>query len=265
MNCKNCNRILLEADNFCSVCGGRVITQRLTLGLVIKEMIEKFFSWDNKFFLTFISLFTRPEDVINGFIKGMRVKYLNAFTYFFIALTISGIQILLLQKGYLGEIDYGISDIPQEGNPFATDSTMNTVYEYYSFIAFLMIPFVALISKIVFYKLKNYNYIEHLIIYFYTNSQTSIIGAVLGITILSFTSNFFMVGILLYPMMIGYHIYALRRVFNLTYKQIFIKTLVFLGVVILFYIILVILVAIVYIIVLNQNGELQQLPQVNSQ
>ncbi len=263
MNCINCDQNLDKTDNFCSVCGGKVLTQRLTLNLVIKEMFEKFFSWDNKFFLTYISLFTRPEDVINGFIKGMRVKYLNAFTYFFIALTISGIQILLLQKGYLGEIDYRFEDIPQEGMPFSLDSLMSTIYDYYSFVAFLLIPLVALISKIVFWKFKNYNYIEHLVIYFYTNSQTSILGAVFGITILSFTNDFFMVSYFLYPMMIGYHIYALRRVFNLTYKQIFIKTLVFIGIAILMYIVLVIIFAIIYIIIMNQNGELQKLQEMN--
>jgi hypothetical protein len=265
MNCINCDHNLDKTDNFCSVCGGKVITQRLTFRLVIKEMVEKFFSWDNKFFLTYISLFTRPEDVINGFIKGMRAKYLNAFTYFFIALTISGIQILLLQKGYLGEIDYGFEDIPQEGIPFSLDSWMSIIYDYYSFIAFLLIPLMALMSKIVFWKVKNFNYIEHLVIYFYTNSQTSILGAVFGIFILSFTNDFIMVSYFLYPMMIGYHIYALRRVFNLTSKQIFIKTLVFLGVAILFYILLVIFFVIVYFIIMSQNGELQQLQEMNSE
>lgn len=265
MNCINCDHNLDKTDNFCSVCGGKVITQRLTLNLVIKEMVEKFFSWDNKFFLTYISLFTRPEDVINGFIKGMRVKYLNAFTYFFIALTISGIQILLLQKGYLGEIHYPFDDLPQEGMQFEIESILNTFYDYYSFIAFLLIPVMALMSKIIFWKFKNYNYIEHLVIYFYTNSQTSILGAVFGICILSFTNDFNTVIYFLYPITIGYHIFALRRVFNLTYKQIFIKTLVFLGLAFLFYILLIILFVIVYFIMMNQNGELQQLQEINSE
>ena len=143
------------------------------------------------------------------------------------------------------------------------ESTLNAVYDYYSFVAFLMLPIVALISKIVFWKFKNYNYIEHLVIYFYTNSQTSIIGAVLGIVVLYITNDFLLVSALLYPMMIGYHIFALRRVFNLSYKQIFIKTLVFIGVALSMYIILVIIFAIIYIIIMSQNGELQKLQEMN--
>ncbi|MFC2187980.1 DUF3667 domain-containing protein [Fulvivirgaceae bacterium LMO-SS25] len=265
MNCINCEKALGIDNRFCSACGGPVITRRLTMRALFNEIFIRYFSLDNKFVLTFLMLFYRPEDVINGYIKGMRVKYINAITYFFIAVSISGIQIFLLRQGYLGEIDYGFENLTQEGNPFAMESTLNTIFDYYSFVAFLTLPIVALISKIVFWKFKKYNYIEHLVIYFYTYSQTSIIGALLGIVVLFITQDFFLVSILLYPMMIGYHIFALRRVFDLSYKQIFIKTLVFIGVALLIYIILVIIFAIVYIIIMSQNGELEKLQEMNTQ
>ena len=92
MNCKSCQSTLKSQDNYCNICGAKVIRNRLTFKNLFEHFSEQFLNYDNKFLLTFITLFKRPEDVIAGYISGTRKKYVNVISYFAIAITLSGLQ-----------------------------------------------------------------------------------------------------------------------------------------------------------------------------
>ena len=90
MLCKNCQNTLDIDSKFCQNCGAKVIDQRITMGHLASEMKEGFFSIDSsKPARTFIHMFTKPDEVIGGYINGVRKKYINAFGYFTLALTLS--------------------------------------------------------------------------------------------------------------------------------------------------------------------------------
>lgn len=65
MDCKNCNTPLVENQNFCPVCGGKVIRNRLTIRNLFEHFSATFLNYDNKFLQTFICLFTKPEEIIS--------------------------------------------------------------------------------------------------------------------------------------------------------------------------------------------------------
>ena len=70
--CKNCESGLHYDVNYCSICGARVIRNRLTIRNLFGHFSEQFLNWDNKFLKTFIYLFKKPEDVIGSYISGTR-------------------------------------------------------------------------------------------------------------------------------------------------------------------------------------------------
>ncbi len=77
MNCKNCNTPLQGEKKFCSNCGSKVISYRLNFSSVSEEFFSTYINWDNKFYKTFIHLFTKPQEVANGYLDGVRKRYTN--------------------------------------------------------------------------------------------------------------------------------------------------------------------------------------------
>lgn len=254
MLCKNCEISLQPEDKFCNQCGAPVVTQKLTLKKVLGEFTEKYLSLDNKFLKTFKTLFTRPDEVVNGYLSGVRMKFVNPITYLFIAVTLSGINVFLMRKGYLGNIDYSRVTGDQKA-PFDMNVYMNTVYDYNSLIVFSFLPLLALISKIVFYNFKNYNYAEHNVIYFYTYSQMSVLMVLAVPFVMIFNLDYFIFTFSSILVMIVYHFYALRKIFQLSVKQMVVKTLLFLPIGFLFYIILSFAFAFIFVIYMISTGQ----------
>jgi len=106
MNCKNCNADLPQDARFCLQCGGRVVDQSLTFGYLATEASERFFNFENNFlWRTFKDMFRKPEMVIDGFIDGVRKRHMNVFNYLALAITLSGLQIFLMQKFFTTNMD----------------------------------------------------------------------------------------------------------------------------------------------------------------
>lgn len=82
MDCKNCNIPLTVTDDFCRSCGAKVIRNRLTLKNLFAHITETFFNYDNKLLKTILHLFTKPDYVIDSYVKGVRKKYINPISFF---------------------------------------------------------------------------------------------------------------------------------------------------------------------------------------
>lgn len=218
MVCKNCTQELSENAQYCSNCGAKKITKRLTIKNLTEEAVSRFFNIDNLFFKTFIYLFKKPEDVILSFINGVRKKYLNALSYFALSVTISGL-ILFITKKFFPELLVN----PFADNPVST----NDIMEYQTIMAFLWMPFYALISKMIFYKQKQLNYTEHLVIYLYTIAQVSILSLLYNIILLFCGINFIFISYVTIAIMIVYNAFVLKRIFELSLGKIIWKSIQF--------------------------------------
>jgi hypothetical protein len=73
-----------------------VIRNRLTPKVLAEQVNEEFLSIDNKFLITLIDLLKKPEAVIDGYIHGLRKKYIGVIPFYAISLTILGFQTFLL-------------------------------------------------------------------------------------------------------------------------------------------------------------------------
>ena len=240
MNCKNCNLLITDKDNFCNSCGAKIIHNRLTIKNLFEHFSEQFFNYDNKFLQTFIHLFTKPEIVIDGYIKGTRKKYVNAISYFAIAITLSGLQLFIMNKFFPEAMDY--SAYSQKETEEFNKQTMSFVQEYQSIIMMFYIPLYAFMSKITFIKIKKYNYTEHLVIFMYVQAQISIVSLFYLVGLLILGVPFMALSLSMFPLMILYAAYCLKRLYNLNFQEIILRTLIFMIILAVFMIILTVII-----------------------
>ncbi|MDU8885997.1 DUF3667 domain-containing protein [Yeosuana sp. MJ-SS3] len=165
MHCKNCFTDLKENYDFCYNCGAKVIRNRLTFKIFFEHISETFFNYDNKLLRTFIELFTKPEDVIGSYINGVRKKYVNPISYFALALSISGIYLLIINKFFPETLDFSIFNFP--GQEELQKRNVSFVQEYYSIVMMFYVPIYALMALLTFIGLKKFNYTELLVIFLY--------------------------------------------------------------------------------------------------
>ncbi len=255
MNCKNCDHILYESDKYCLSCGAKVIRNRLTIRNLFESFSEQFLNYDNKFLQTFIQLFRKPEDVIGCYIDGTRKKYVNVVSYFAIAITYAGFFTYLNQK-YFPDTYAGLFSRMNQDEIQAQFSTdfMSVFIEYQTLIFFILVPLLALMTKIVFLRNKKFNYTEHLVIVIYSYSQMSFVVTTISLFAQFNEQVFFLNSMLALPVQILYFAYVLKRLYGLSLLQIFLKSLLFLVILLIFYILFIIL-TLVYMILFTDTFQ----------
>jgi hypothetical protein len=84
-NCKNCEQEHEIGYEFCPHCGQKT-NEDLTVGVLFYNTISNYFSFDARFFKSFIPLMFKPGTLAKRFIEGKRLLYLHpAQMYLFIS------------------------------------------------------------------------------------------------------------------------------------------------------------------------------------
>lgn len=85
IQCQNCESVIKEEFGFCPNCGQKV-NEDLTLGVLFYNTISNYFSFDARFFKSFIPLMIKPGYLAKKFLEGKRLLYLHpAQMYLFIS------------------------------------------------------------------------------------------------------------------------------------------------------------------------------------
>jgi hypothetical protein len=251
VNCKNCKSQITEDDNFCKICGAKVIKKRITIKSLFSNLLFAL-GWDSNFFITLRFLLSKPQTIIKEYINGTRKKYTNPFTFFAISLAISLFVFnqyseQFIQMSTMADLQQTEQSehilIPDNNKGYKLlgyknqDEYMKANAEfqlkYHNLISFLFLPIFTLIAFFVFRK--PYNYGEHLIINTYFLSITTFFG------VLSFIFGLLTgINILFYSIFITflYYSYAYKKVYELSFGQLILKILKFIGVLLLVIIVL---------------------------
>ncbi|MBT8286515.1 MAG: DUF3667 domain-containing protein [Bacteroidia bacterium] len=233
--CKSCNSPHLNTADYCSKCGAKIIRNRLTFKNLLGHFAENFFNYDNKLLKTFWHLIIHPEWVINGFISGVRKRYINPVNYFAIAVTLIGIQMFIVNRYFPHWFD--IAAVSVEGTEEMTAAWMNTVLEYQSLVFMINIPIYAAISWLAFYTLRKYNYTEFIVFFLYTVTQMSFLLIIPQFIAMFFGRTLGEMSFWVILIQIFYTSYCFKRVFNLSIKGIILRFLWLIGILIILYII----------------------------
>lgn len=83
--CKNCEQLFKKSFKFCPHCGQQV-NDELTVGVLFYNTISNYFSFDARFFKSFLPLMLRPGYLAKKFVEGKHLLFLHpAQMYLFIA------------------------------------------------------------------------------------------------------------------------------------------------------------------------------------
>ncbi|MFC0604344.1 DUF3667 domain-containing protein [Winogradskyella pulchriflava] len=97
--CQNCDQPYDDGFRFCPHCGQKT-NDELTLGVLFYNTISNYFSFDARFFKSFIPLMTKPGYLAKEFIKGKRLLYLHpAQMYLFVAVIFFFIFNIYVREG----------------------------------------------------------------------------------------------------------------------------------------------------------------------
>ncbi|MDF0706544.1 DUF3667 domain-containing protein [Flagellimonas okinawensis] len=211
MTCKNCNSRLRTDFLYCPACGGKVIRNRITLKNLWTDILDRYFNLDNTFINTFVHLFTKPEAVIEGYLHGLRRKYLNPISYIGIALTLSGLIVVMMTKS-LDSMSFDF--LETEAQTVYQEKLMSFISDYQAIIFIIYIPLMAISGWLCFDE-KKYNFAERTIIFTYTLAHYSLLIFIPSVVILLFSPeiymSFSMVGILV---MLIYTAFVIVRISN---------------------------------------------------
>lgn len=226
MDCKNCGKGLRTDYHYCPACGAKWIVNRITFRNLWFDITERHFNLDNTFLRTFLHLFSKPEVVIGSYIDGIRKKYLDPISYIGIALTLSGLFVLLLQKFFLDKLDFGILERLGTTSDLLKKITSATL-EISSFIYVLYIPILAFSGWLLLNR-KNYYFSEYLVVGVYTLAQFSIFTFPASLLILVMVPEYYLA--LATPMimvMVLYATYVANRLNGLDFGRSFLFVLIF--------------------------------------
>jgi hypothetical protein len=217
------------------------VVHRLTFKNLTYDITERYFNLDNTFIQTFVQLFRRPETVIDGYIQGVRRKYLNPISHLGIALTLSGIIIFVMQKTMTPEIFFAYGG--QLPDKVAT-KLFDTIFDLSSLFFILYIPVFAIAGYFTFNR-KDYLLSEYIIAFIYIMAQWSI--AIFPISLLALIYSPAAYVSLSFPMlfaMVSYCVYAMQRIHRFGSAAAALRSAIFFilavigyfGIIILFYI-----------------------------
>ncbi|MDR5589595.1 DUF3667 domain-containing protein [Christiangramia sp. SM2212] len=228
MFCKNCKNELSNDQSYCPNCGAKIIGNRLTINYLSSEFFESFWRIDsNKPVLTFVDLFRKPVNVIDGYINGLRKKYINPFGYFTIALTLTGIYTFINLNYFPEYLDNGAFQANIEEQDISRELTTR-ILEHMNLLFFLFVPIITLFSRLIFLKNKKYNLAEHLIIHLYTYAHIHIITSVLIMISFISESSFRLMNFISIPIYVIYYSYVFKGLYDMSWWKTFLKTLLFL-------------------------------------
>lgn len=210
MKCKNCNHSLSPDHQYCPNCGAKIIYDRLSVKTLGYEISERFFNVDNTFLKTFWHLFWYPERVIDGYVQGIRKRYLNPISYLGIALTLSGIFLFLLRKFFMDNISF---DVFSDGlKPETAEKLMRITLDFSTFLFLLFIPLVAFSGWLIFNR-KKYNLTEYAVCGIYTLAHYSVFSFPISVLVCILApESYSALSIASILMMASYVTYVLNRV-----------------------------------------------------
>lgn len=226
--CKNCQASL--EGPYCSQCGQKALTERITLRYITWSFIEALTNVEQGFWYTLRALLTKPGIVAREYLEGKRKPYFHPVRYLLILITavtvitlVSGVydlqqsEILHLQNDALGLQ-------PDEKTVANQQKVQEEIKKYLNLVALLTLPFISLVAFWLFRK-RAYNYAEHLVMVAFWSAELAVIGLPVQLLFLFFPGAImyaFPASILVSA---GYYGVGYRQLFKIGYGQAFVKGL----------------------------------------
>jgi hypothetical protein len=171
IECKNCQTIF--EGKYCPNCGQKSNTHRLTWHQLFHDLQHQILHVDRGIFFTLREMTLRPDKVIKEFIAGHRIKYFHPISYLLLGSALS----LFIMKPFKEQLLQFVTSgaVGQQSAQQAKMQTgvFNYMQDHYNLMLAIFIPFLAFCTWLVYRKQKQYNYVEHMVVFGYTMGHSS--------------------------------------------------------------------------------------------
>ncbi|BAO55554.1 DUF3667 domain-containing protein [Nonlabens marinus] len=228
--------MLYTGHTHCASCGAKWIQNRITMRQVGMDFSDMYLGLDTKFAHTFKDLFTKPGQVINGYINGRRGYYMDAIRYLLLVIFASGIYIFIVRSS--GSLDEYMAEFGKQLSASGDNSADPKVLEsqkrmsdfmmdYTSVLTLLTIPLLALVGRITFWGKRYFNYTEHIVFYLYTYAHITLATIPISILLLLISPEAFTYWSLAsFPIMFVYNAYSYKQCFRLDWQTTILRSLI---------------------------------------
>jgi hypothetical protein len=153
--CRNCNTHLAFGQVYCSACGQKLISERLTLHEIARELIHAVFHVDRSAISLVRMLLVRPGAVALDYVQGRRKRYFGPFGLLFVVVAAASAAFAFT----------GFRAVPTSNANIVTDF----VQSHINLVMFAEVPLLAGLSRLL-YARAGFNFAEHLVLAAYTSS-----------------------------------------------------------------------------------------------
>jgi len=194
-NCLNCNRPLLEAQNFCSHCGQKAALKRLNLHDIWHDVVHYFTHADKGIFQLLKALTLQTGAVAREYVSGKRKKYFPPLNFFLI---VAAVYV------FIGSVFTSPPATTQKNNPSNTynsapattrsqpsykmsgkEANVGRFFaKYANFVAMFAAPFISLLIWLIYIR-GPFNFTEHLVANLYLIGYTNLIRCLLWTPLLA--------------------------------------------------------------------------------
>jgi hypothetical protein len=162
--CRNCNTHLTFGQVYCSACGQKRNSERLTLREIAREMIHAIFHVDRSAISLVRMLLVRPGTVALDYVQGRRKRYFGPFGFLFVVVAAASAAFALT----------GLRAVPTDNANLITEFVQNHI----NLVMFAEVPLLAGFSRLL-YARAGFNFAEHLVLAAYTSSLRVLFAALI--------------------------------------------------------------------------------------
>lgn len=163
-NCRNCDGKLACGQVYCSACGQKRISARLTLHEIGLDLIHAVFHVDRSAVSLVRMLLIRPGTVALDYIKGRRKRYFGPFGFLFIVVAAAAAAFAVT----------GLRVVPTDKANIVADFLQLHI----NLVMFAEVPLLAGFSRLL-YARAGFNLAEHLVLAAYTSGLRILFSTVI--------------------------------------------------------------------------------------
>jgi Protein of unknown function (DUF3667) len=160
--CRNCNTELKSGQAYCSACGQKPTSDRLTLHEIAHDLIHVMLHVDRSAISLVRVLLVRPGIVALDYVRGRRKRYFGPFGFLFFVVAAASAAFAVT----------GFRVVPINANAVA-----DFLQSHINLLMFVEVPLLAGFSRLL-YSRAGFNFAEHLVLAAYTSGFRILFAAV---------------------------------------------------------------------------------------
>jgi hypothetical protein len=166
--CANCNAAIIRGQHYCSICGQKTPTPRLTLREIGMEFVHALAHVDRSALSLIWQLLIRPGVVARDYVAGKRKRYFGPFA--FLVVTVAFTSAVIAISGFQAVT----SDAP--------NGLASFLQQHINLLFFVDVPLLAAACRLVGIR-EPFNYAEYLVLTSYTGGLHTLFYALVVIPV----------------------------------------------------------------------------------